>query len=258
MSLLATWRRWQEQRLLRRFAIPDALWQELLASYPFIAQRSAADRVDLRRLCSLFLARKRFHVSGGLQLTDAMALAVAAQACLPVLRLNLSLYDGTVGIVLHPGEVLAPREEVDEHGMVHQWDEVLAGEAMPGGPLMLSWDAVQQPDDPQRPVFNVVVHEFVHLLDLRHGGDANGLPEIVDPALRQRWVHELPLAWDRFADRVAHREPSCIDPYGSAALDEFFAVTSEAFFVAPHELRAEDATLYALLADYFRQDPAGG
>jgi len=257
MKLLAGWRRWREQRLLRRFAIPEPLWQALLVDYPFIARRSATDRTELRRLCSLFLARKRFHTSGGLQLTDAMALAVAAQACLPVLRLDLALYEGTVGIVLHPGEVLAPREEVDEHGVVHQWDEVLAGEAMPGGPLMLSWDAVQQADDPQQPVFNVVVHEFVHLLDLHHGGDANGLPEIDDPTLRQRWVRELPLAWDRFADRVAHREPSCIDPYGSAALDEFFAVAAEAFFVAPQELRNEDPSLYALLAAYFRQDPAG-
>ncbi|MFO1253232.1 MAG: zinc-dependent peptidase [Inhella sp.] len=158
----------------------------------------------------LFLARKRFHTSGGLQLTDAIALAVAAQACLPVLRLDLALYDGTVGIVLHPGEVLAPREEVDEHGVVHQWDEVLAGEAMPGGPLMLSWEAVQQADDPKQPVFNVVVHEFVHLLDLRRHSDANGLPEIGDPCAGA--LAELPLAWDRFADRVAHREPSCIDP----------------------------------------------
>ncbi|MBH9578574.1 M90 family metallopeptidase [Inhella proteolytica] len=256
MSLWARWQRWREQRQLQRFAIPDALWHALLANYPFVARRSAADLAELRRLCSLFLARKRFHTSGGLQLTDAMALAVAAQACLPVLRLDLALYDGTVGIVLHPGEVLAPREEVDEHGVVHQWDEVLAGEAMPGGPLMLSWEAVQQADDPEQPVFNVVVHEFVHLLDLRHGGDANGLPEITDPVLRQRWLAELPLAWDRFADRVAHRESSCIDPYGSAALDEFFAVAAEAFFVAPQELRAEDPPLYALLAAYFRQDPA--
>lgn len=258
MSLWGRWRRWREQRLLRRYAVPEPLWQALLLDYPFIARRNAGDRAELRRLCSLFLARKRFHTGAGLLLTDAMALAVAAQACLPVLRLDLALYDGTVGIVLHPGEVLAPREEVDEHGVVHQWDEVLAGEAMPGGPLMLSWDAVQQADDPLQPVFNVVVHEFVHLLDLRHGGQANGLPEISDPRLRQRWVDELPQAWDRFADRVAHREPSCIDPYGSAALDEFFAVAAEAFFVAPTELQAEDGALYALLAAYFRQDPAAG
>ena len=248
--------RWRERRQLQRYAIPEGLWRDTLHRYPFIARRPEAALERLRALCSLFMARKQFHAAGGLELSDAMALAVAAQACLPVLELGLHLYDGTRGIVLHPGEVLASREDVDEHGVVHQWDEVLAGEAMPGGPLMLSWDAVSQGDDPEQPVFNVVIHEFVHLLDLRQGGEANGLPEIADPAQRRRWVDGLPQAWDRFADRVAHREPSCIDPYGCESLDEFFAVAAEAFFVAPFDLAQEDAALYALLRDYFRQDPA--
>lgn len=254
--MIAWWRRWRRQRLLHRFAIPDALWDRTLECHPFIARRSDATRARLRELCSLFLAHKQFHVVGGLVLDDAMALAVAAQACLPVLELGLDRYDATRGIVLQPGEVRAPREDVDEHGLVHEWDEELVGEAMYRGPLMLSWDAVQHQDDPTQPVFNVVIHEFAHLLDLQQGGESNGLPAIADPALRRRWADELPQAWDRFADRVAHREPSCIDPYGCEAIDEFFAVASEAFFVAPAELRIEDEALYALLADYYRQDPA--
>ncbi|MFX8164686.1 zinc-dependent peptidase, partial [Acinetobacter baumannii] len=86
-----------------------------------LAQRSAADLADLRRLCSLFLATKEFHGADGFEVTDEVAVAVAAQACLPVLRLGLSWYDGFVGIVMHAGEVVARRRFEDEHGIVHEY-----------------------------------------------------------------------------------------------------------------------------------------
>ena len=93
----------RERRAVERHAIPDALWELTLLRYPFLAQRSAADQAELRRLCSLFLADKEFHGAGGFEVTDEVAVAVAAQACLPVLRLGLAWYDGFVGIVMHEG-----------------------------------------------------------------------------------------------------------------------------------------------------------
>jgi Mlc titration factor MtfA (ptsG expression regulator) len=245
VSWLARWRAWREQRLIDRHPIPDALWQATLARYPFLP-----DAARLRAMSSLFLATREFHGAGGLVVTDAMAVAVAAQACLPVMHLGLGAYGPTRGIVMHPGEVLAPREDVDEHGVVHQWEEPLAGEAMPGGPLMLTWDAVDWQDD-GGPVFNVVIHEFVHLIDLGNG-ESDGLPPLPSAEASRAWLEGLTAAWDRFADRVAHREPSCIDDYGTEALDEFFAVAAEAFFVDPEALRAEDPALHRQLADYFQ------
>ncbi|MFN4115102.1 MAG: zinc-dependent peptidase [Inhella sp.] len=251
MGLIANWRRWRERRLIERHAIPDTLWSATLARYPFLPHHRR-----LREMSSLFLAHKEFHAAGGLQLTDAMAVAVAAQACLPVLELGLGLYQATTTIVLHPAEVVAPRRDRDEGGLVHEWTQELAGEAMDGGPLMLAWSAVEAaallPDD--APVFNVVIHEFVHLIDMANG-DADGLPPLPSAAEGKRWIEELTLAWDRFADRVAHREPSCIDPYGTAQLDEFFAVAAEAFFVQPARLKKEDPRLFAQLAGFFRQEP---
>jgi Mlc titration factor MtfA (ptsG expression regulator) len=56
----------------------------------------------LRRLTSLFLDRKEFTAVPPVRLTNDVVVAVAAQACLPVLHLGLQRYDGFVGIVLHP------------------------------------------------------------------------------------------------------------------------------------------------------------
>ena len=62
--------------------------------------------------------------------------------------------------------------------------------------------------------------------------------------------------WDEFSVRVAVGEDTLIDPYGAEAIDEFFAVASELFFVDAATMRGEHPALYGLLAGYYRQDPA--
>lgn len=256
--LLQAWTARREARAVRRHAIPEALWQLTLLRYPFLAQRSADDLAELRRLSSLFLSRKEFHGAGGFEVDDEVAVAVAAQACLPVLRLGLNWYDGFVGIVMHEGEVVARREVMDEDGIVHEYDEELAGEAMEGGPLMLAWQAVAASDDPalhgSDAVYNVVIHEFAHVIDMRDGL-ADGVPPL-DDGRREHWINTLDTAWMRFCERVDAGEDTLIDPYGAEAVEEFFAVAVEAFFVAPAAMRAEEPAMYALLAGFFKQDPA--
>lgn len=256
--ILQAIRGWREQRAIERHAIPDALWQLTLLRYPFLAQRSDEDLAELRRLCSLFLSSKEFHGAAGFEVTDEVAVAVAAQACLPVLRLGLGWYDGFVGIVMHAGEVVAQRRFEDENGVVHEYDEELAGEAMEGGPLMLAWQAIAVSDDPAAfgadAVFNVVIHEFAHVIDMRDGL-ADGVPPL-DTAERERWIAVIDAEWARFCARVDAGEDTLIDPYGGEAVEEFFAVAVEAFFVAPAAMRAEEPAMYRLLADFFNQDPA--
>jgi len=250
------WRRQRESRALRQRAIPEALWSELLARYAFIAGRSATDLEQLRRLSSLFLDRKEFHAAGGLRLDDGMALAVAAQACLPVLHLGLDQYDSFVGIVLHPDEVVAARSVTDEHGIVHEYDEPLAGEAMEGGPLMLSWRDVADAGIGPEGAYNVVIHEFMHVLDMADGREPDGAPPPPSAAARRHWLQVMEAGHRRLCHAVDEGRRTVLDPYGCEGVDEFFPVASEAFFVDPHGLRADSPALYELLAGYFGQDPA--
>jgi len=246
-----------EARALERRAIPDDLWQLTLARYPFLARRDAADLAELRRLSSLFLDSKEFTGAHGLQVSDDMAVAIAAQACLPVLRLGLRPYDGFVGIVVHPDEVQVRREFVDDDGVVHEYDDVLAGEAMEGGPVMLSWSDVSAAGESADWGYNVVVHEFAHVLDMGDGL-ADGIPPLPGNAERIRWEAVLMADYEAFCERVDAGEDTVLDPYGAESPEEFFAVASEAFFVAPADMRDEHPALYSLLAGYYRQDPAAG
>lgn len=255
-ALLGHWRAWRDERRIARHAIPDALWQLTLLRYPFLAQRSAADLAALRRLSSLFLATKEFHGADGFVVTDEIAVAVAAQACLPILHLGLQRYDGFVGIVMHESEVVARREVTDEDGIVHAYDEELAGEAMEGGPIMLAWQALASSDDPALvgidAVYNVVIHEFAHVLDMQDGV-ADGVPLLGSPAEREAWMAVIDPAWERFCKRVDAGEETLIDPYGAEAVEEFFAVATEAFFIAPKEMQREEPELFALLSGFYGQ-----
>ncbi len=209
----------------------------------------------LRDMAAAFLAEKEFSGAGGLQIDDTIAVAIAAQACLPALALGIQWLDGFVGIVVHPDAVVAAREVEDEDGVVHAFDEELSGEAMQGGPVMLAWRDVAEAGRSAVDGYNVVVHEFAHVMDMRGGVTAGA--GMVDPSTpRGVWQKSLLEAWNRFADAVEDGEETFLDPYGAGSIEEFFAVAAEAFFVAPLELRDEQPEVYALLAEFFRQDPA--
>jgi MtfA peptidase len=248
-------RRRREARTLTHRAIPDNLWRLTLARFPFLGWRTQADIDDLRRLTTLFLADKEFTGAAGLEIDDEMAVAIAAQACLPALKLGLGWYEGFKGIVVHADAVVAQREFVDDAGVVHAYEEELSGEAMHGGPVMLAWRDVDEAAESAEVGYNVVIHEFTHVMDMRDGV-ADGVPPLPDRAARDAWLAVLNEEYDAFCDRIDDDEETMLDPYAAEAPEEFFAVASEAFFVAPRDFRAEHPRVYELLADFFLQDPA--
>jgi len=235
--------------------IPEPLWQSTLERYPFLGRLEPQDLQQLRALSARFLRSKQFTGAHGLLITDEMALAIAAQACLPVLAMGLQPYEGFVGIVVHPGQARVRRSVADDAGVVHEYDDVLSGEAVQGGPVMLSWRDVRSAGPKAALGYNVVVHEFAHVLDMADGVP-DGVPLLPRSLDREAWTDTLDREYEAFCRRVDAGEDTALDPYGAEGVDEFFAVASEAFFVAPAPMQAEHPALYALLRGYYRQDPA--
>jgi Mlc titration factor MtfA (ptsG expression regulator) len=239
--------------------IPEALWQSVLDGYPFLRQSSHAATQRLRLLAAQFLAEKEFHGAQGLVIDDEIALCISAQAVLPVLHLGLRWYDDFVGIVVHPDQVVARRKAQDDTGVVHEWDEVLAGEAMEDGPVMLSWTDVRASGTSADAGYNVVVHEFIHKIDMRDGA-ANGCPPL-PRARRKDWLATIQAEYERFREQVlvAERfsgEPPWLDAYGAENPGEFFAVAGEAYFVNRPRFGADFPRLVDLFDGFFRRDPA--
>jgi len=238
-------------------AIADALWLGVLARYPFLSQWSGSELQRVRQLAAEFLATKEFHGAGGFEITDEVALAIAAQAVLPVLNLGLSWYDDFVGIVVHRDEVIARRTSTDEVGVIHEWDEVIAGEAMDQGPVMLNWRDVADAGNAAHAGYNVVIHEFVHKIDMRDGR-ADGCPPLPSSAARREWLLVMQREYASFKEQVVIAErfggPSpWLDAYGAQSIDEFFAVASEAYFVSAQRFGQEFPALASLFGGFYRR-----
>jgi Mlc titration factor MtfA (ptsG expression regulator) len=245
---------WLRKRRGQR-AIPDALWQRVMDRFPFLADLPPADAARLRAFTGEFLDGKEFHGAQGFTITDEVAVCIAAQAVLPVLHLGLAWYDDFVGIVVHPGEVMARRELMDEDGVVHNYDEVLVGEAMENGPVMLSWHDVAQAGESAQDGYNVVIHEFAHKIDMRDGA-ADGCPPMPSKQAREAWMAVLEPEWEAFREKVtiAERfggEPTWLDTYGAEAISEFFAVACEAYFVNRARFGEEFPALVPLFDGFF-------
>jgi Mlc titration factor MtfA (ptsG expression regulator) len=243
MGWLTNWRR---RRVLEKHRIDDRLWHEAIAGLAFLPKESP----KLRELALLFLAEKQFTGAHGLEVTDAMRVSIAAQACLPILELGLDWYSGFTGIVVYPGDFRVQRSHTDEHGVVHEWDDELAGEAMPGGPVVLSWDATANDLE-----INVVIHEFAHKLDMLNG-EANGFPPLHGGMDRAAWAAAFEAAYAGFCDALERGKETWLDPYAAEHPSEFFAVISEAFFEQPAETRRRYPDVYDQLRLFYKQDPA--
>ncbi len=248
-------RKWRERRVLRSAALPDALWREAVNAQPFLAIYSESELARLRQKVVLFLSAKsivgaRDHVVTPLQRT-----VIALQACVPVLNLDLALYDDFENVIVYPGEFAPGHEWEDEFGVVHKDDGTLTGEAMPRGPVVLSWPDVEASADWDEAGMNLVIHEFAHKIDMRDG-NANGCPPLPADVSPLRWQRTLQEAFDDFALRVDRGEETAIDPYAAEDPAEFFAVLSEVFFVDPALLVREYPAVYQLFRTFYRQDPA--
>ncbi len=231
-------------------AIPETLWQSVVAPLPFLGRLAAADLARLKTLAEAFLAEKEFTAAAGFRLDDRVCVAIAAQACLPILELGLEAYRGWVGIVVYPDEFVIPRVIQDEDGIVHEYDEAASGEAWSGGPVIISWHDAQMAGEG----YNVVIHEFAHKLDMIDG-EADGVPPLPPGVSRRAWESVLHAAYDDFCARVDAGEETWIDPYGAEHPAEFFAVVSETFFEMPAVVADEYPAFYDLLRRFYRQDP---
>jgi hypothetical protein len=231
--------------------IPDDLWQEALAHLPYCQALDADTQARLRNLAIRFLRAKTFEGAAGLRVSDAMRVHVALQACLLILNLDLDCYAGWHAVILYPGDFRVSKEHVDEAGVVHHWHEELSGESWERGPVILSWDAAVAPSDART---NIVLHEFAHKLDM-HNGTADGCPPLTPGLSRADWARDFQSAYEKLCAALDRDEPVRIDDYAGESPAEFFAVLSEAFFLAPTVVESDFPAVYRQLVAFYRQDP---
>ena len=251
--------KWFEHQRIRytlgHHPVPHEAWEKLMREGNIFTGLSAVERAHLRELTTLFFHRKDLSGVQGLTVSPEMAVAVAAQACLLILKLGLDSYDGWVEVVIYPGAFRVTRDSADEIGLISHQDQQLHGESWSRGPVILSWDEVAADIAASHPGHNVVVHEFAHKLDMLDGS-ANGIPPMHHGMVREKWTEAFSEAFAHLQQQLVQHHRPRLNPYGATAPAEFFAVVSEYFFSDPHTLRREAPAVYDQLALFYRQDPA--
>ncbi len=247
-DFLRNWR----QRKIERVEYDRDYFRSTFDRVPNLAQLGEIERFRLLRLTQQFLLEKHFVGAHGLEVDLAMRTRIAQLACWPVLNLGFAQLRGWREVIVYPGGFRAHRLEVDDDtGLVHQWEEDLAGESWDDGPLVISWEDLEtdldNPDDAQ----NVVVHEIAHKLDAR-SGISDGAPPLPRHIAPRQWEADFREAYDQLCAQVdVDEHTAAIDPYAATEPAEFFAVTSEYHFLAPKALHAAFPKVAVLLRAFY-------
>jgi len=242
------------RRILRRNPIPHSVWRKVTRLISVLRGLDAVQMAHLRELTTLFLHNKSINGVQGLNVTLPMRVAVAAQACLLILNLDIDCFDDWEEVILYPGAFRVKHEQVDAIGLVHNDANVLSGEAWLRGPVILSWDDVERDIYYPNLGRNVVLHEFAHKLDGLNGV-ANGLPPLRRGMSRKRWAEDFSAAYDALCLQVAAGKSACINSYATNSPAEFFAVACEYFFAAPDILKDCYPGVHRQLELFYRHAP---
>lgn len=244
--------KWLDKRIIRQSTIPDSAWLKVYSQLPLLNRLTAIEKGKLRHLAILFLHKKSFEGAQGFRLSNEMNMLIALQACLPILHLGIDWYRGWVSIIVYPDSFVPQRTYTDENGVVHHSNTVLGGESWLRGPVILSWQGVAS--SPPLDGNNLVIHEFVHKLDMLNGV-ANGFPPLHKGMNATLWADDFGKAFEDLQYRINAGESTVIDHYAATEPAEFFAVFCEVFFERPEHIHAVYPQVYQHLADFFRQDP---
>ena len=161
-------------------------------------------------------------------------------------------YPSTREILVYPSAYEVPWGSRDAAGIVSE-GHFNDGEAWPGGPVVLAWDAALQGAVDPKDGRNVVLHEFAHKLDMGDGF-ADGTPPLRGGKRFREYVATMQGAYERLVDLDRRGRATVLDKYGATNAAEFFAVATEAFFEKPRQLARREPDLYAVLMDYYGQN----
>jgi MtfA peptidase len=259
VGLLSPFRVARRRRILERSPIEDKLWDWAIKEHRIFRWLSPSDAARLRELSTIFLGEKRFDPVDGVVLDDKLRVSIAAQACLPLLGLDMDWYSDWSTIIVTPREYGVSKRDVDEAGVVHEYDDEFSGEAFDLGPVALSRIDVEESGWGEG--YNVVIHEMAHKLDGRDGA-FDGCPPLHRDMDYAAWRSAFSAAFDDIRakaqaapKRHSRRRGMRIDAYAAESPDEFFAVCCEYFYEKPFVLKSEYPEVFAQLALFFRRDP---
>ena len=187
---------------------------------------------------TVLIRKKNWIGRDGLKLTDEMKVVTAAAAVQLTYGLRRYRFSNIRTFILYPTIFNVPMLKGK-----------LRGGTSPGGTVMLSWRHLVEGYKDETDKLNLGLHEMTHALklELKYGiGSDNRFEAHIN-------------GWFRIGrkeyQRLKKGAPSFLRKYAGTNKHEFFAVSVEHFFEAPHEFARELPQLYKKMCQLLGQDP---
>ena len=238
--------------------MPVDISTRLLRAAPRMVDALADDaRERFVQHAARLVQRTNWEAARGFEVTGAIVDAIAAHAALMVAGFEprTDPFRDVTSVIVHAGTIVTHDTVAGPaRGVVSDAPRYLAGQAGHGrGPIVLDWRTAQREIADTEGGTNVIYHEFAHKLD-QLDGVFDGMPPLGSDDGRARWAQTMGTNYRRLRRRG--RDP-LVRAYAATNEAEYFAVTSELFFTLPARLREHHPRVYDLLADFYKQHPAG-
>ena len=176
-------------------------------------RRMPADlQEELRVMIPEFISKVRWRGEEGFMITEEMKVCIAAEACIPVLKLRggMEIYRRFESIELFPEDL----RKVSGRGV--------AGDAN-GRRVRLGWRWAKEGMNDGEDGYNLVIHEFAHIIDFASlDGKADGVPQFNSYSETRDWEKFVAQNYEDLP-RELGRNKEEFDDYGSSNEAEFFA-----------------------------------
>ena len=188
-----------------------------------------------------FLNEKKF-IPKFMEINNEIKILIAFYACMPTVAYKNFCYPSLKYIYVYPHTII--KKHIEQNGIVKK-EMLISGESL-GESVVIAWD------EAKKEIFhykkrNVIIHEFAHELDFEEGS-IDGIPVFAYQNF-DKFKNILNKNFEK-----AQKE-HIIDEYAFTNKAEFFAVTTEYFFLKPHTLKIHYPLLYAEYKNIFKINP---
>ena len=188
-----------------------------------------------------FIREKEF-IPKYMQIDDEIKCIISFYACLPTISYPNFCYPSLKYIYVYPHTII--KKHINQNGIIKK-EILISGESV-GDTVIIAWD------EAKREIYhyqkrNVIIHEFAHELDFEEG-IIDGIPIF---AIND-YEHFKNIFNKTYQKAIKDR---IIDEYAYTNKAEFFAVTTEYFFLKPKTLKIHYPELYKEYVKIFKFDP---
>ena len=189
----------------------------------------------------VFLYEVTFDREGFAEVTEEMRICVAAEACVLILNRGYDSYSQLRRVTISKDALKRDGEEwggwAGRHDVDLHWNACLTG---------MKWG-----DDN----YNIILHEFAHVLDLADDAQAQSIPVHEGSVDRTKWEELFKREYPRIKAAYKAGRAHAIREYALSDEAEFFTCATESFFERTKELKKYNPEIYDILEDYYGLDP---